>query len=193
MNLVERIRAILQNPKSEWKVIEGEQRSAGYLFINYAAILAAIPPVAGFVGLCLTGYTGYRLNFLLGLAWALIVYALALVSIFLVAYVIDALAGAFGGQKNFNNAMKVSVYAPTAAWVASVFDVQPPLAFLSLVGLYSFYLLYTGLAALMKPPAEKLLSYTIAVVLCGAVLWLIVLGIAAMTLGLHLSAFTAMP
>jgi preprotein translocase subunit SecE len=45
----------------------------------------------------------------------------------------------------------------------------------------------------MKPPAEKLLSYTITVVACSAVLWLIVLGIAAMTLGLHLSAFTAMP
>jgi hypothetical protein len=193
MNLVERAKAILQNPKAEWPVIEGEQHSTGYLFINYAAILAAIPPVAAFVGLCLTGYTGYRLNFLLGLVWALIVYVLGLVSIFVVAYVIDALAGVFGGRRNFNNAMKVSVYAPTAAWLANIFDVQPPLAFLSLVGLYSFYLLYTGLAALMKPPAEKLLSYTIAVVLGGAVLWLIVLGIAAMTLGLHLSAFTAMP
>ena len=112
MNRVERVKALLQNPKSEWPVIEGEQHGIGYLFINYAAILAAIPPVAGFVGLCLTGYTGYRLNFLLGLAWALVVYALGLVSIFVMAYVIDALAGAFGGQRSFSNAMKVSVYAP---------------------------------------------------------------------------------
>jgi hypothetical protein len=50
MNLVERIKAILQYSKSEWKVIEGEQNSAGYLFNNYAAILTAIPPVAAFIG-----------------------------------------------------------------------------------------------------------------------------------------------
>ncbi len=89
--------------------------------------------------------------------------------------------------------MKVSVYAPTAAWVAAVFDVNPPMAFLSLIGLYSLYLLYTGLAALMKPPAEKLMAYTVAVTLCALVIWAVVLGLAAMTLGLRLSAFTAMP
>jgi hypothetical protein len=58
MNLVERIKAILQNPKSEWKVIEGEQHSASYLFANYVAILAAIPPVAAFIGVSMTGFVG---------------------------------------------------------------------------------------------------------------------------------------
>jgi Yip1 domain len=193
INLAERVKAILQNPKSKWPIIEGESHGAGYLFINYAAIFALIPPVAAFIGISFTGYTGYRLNFVRGFVWALIVYALSLVSVFVMAYAIDFLAGLFGGRRNFNNAMKVSVYAPTAAWVASIFDINPPMAFLSLMGLYSFYLLYTGLAALMKPPADKLLIYTIAVVLCAAVLWLVVLGFAATTVGLHLSEFRAMP
>ena len=193
MNLVERIKAILQNPKSEWLAIEGEQHGAGYLIFNYAAIVGAIPPAAAFIGFCVTGYTGYRLNFLLGLSWALTVYALTLFSVVGMAYVIDRLAGVFGGRRSFDNAMKVSVYAPTAAWVAAVFDVNPPMAFLSLIGLYSLYLLYTGLAALMKPPAEKLMAYTVAVTLCALVIWAVVLGLAAMTLGLRLSAFTAMP
>ncbi len=81
MNLVERIKAILQNPKSEWLAIEGEQHGAGYLIFNYAAIVGAIPPAAAFIGFCVTGYTGYRLNFLLGLSWALTVYALTLFSV----------------------------------------------------------------------------------------------------------------
>jgi hypothetical protein len=117
------------------------------------------------------------------LVWALIVYGLTLVSVFLSAYLIDFLAGVFGGRRNSDSAMKVAAYAPTAAWVASVFDVQPAIAFLSLIGLYSFYLLYTGLAVLMKPAAEKLLLYTIAVVLGVGAIWLVVLGIAAMTVG----------
>jgi len=185
MNLVERIKAILQNPKSEWKVIEGEQHSAGYLFANYVAILAAIPPVAVFIGVSMTGFVGYRFGFVSGLIWAAIVYVLMLVSVFVMAYVIDYLAGVFGGQRNFGNALKVAVYAPTAAWVASIFDIQPPLAFLSLMGLYSFYLLYTGLAALMKPPAEKLLIYTIAAVACVFVLWLVIMGVLALMFGMR--------
>jgi hypothetical protein len=55
MNLVERVKAILQNPKSEWIVIDGERHSAGYLFTHYVAIIAAIPLVAGFVGAAITG------------------------------------------------------------------------------------------------------------------------------------------
>ena len=49
----------------------------------------------------------------------------ALVGVFVMAYVIDFLAGTFGGQKNFDNAMKVSAYAPTAAWVCRRLQPHP--------------------------------------------------------------------
>jgi hypothetical protein len=186
MNLVERARAILQNPKSEWKVIEGEPDDTGALFWNYVVPLAAIPPVAIFIGTSITGYVGYRLGFVSGLMRAATVYVLSLAGVFVTAFVIDSLAGTLGGQRNFGNALKVSVYAPTAAWLASIFDVNPVLAFLSIMGLYSFYLLYTGLAALMKPPPDKVLLYTIAVSVCVFVFWLVILGVpAAMVFGMR--------
>ena len=37
----------------------------------------------------------------------------------------------------------------------------------------------------MKPPAEKLLTYTIAVVVCVGVLWLVILGVPVLTFGMH--------
>jgi len=183
MALVERVKAILQKPKEMWPVIEAETDTTSELYLDYAVILAAIPPVAGFVGACLTGYVGYRVPIVTGAIWAVVGYVLSLASIYLSAFIIDALAGAFGGQRNFSKAMKVSVYAPTAFWVAAVFNVQPPLAFLSLMGLYSFYLLYTGLAALMKPPADKVLTYTITTVVCVAAMWLVLVGVPVMVLG----------
>ncbi len=183
MNLVDRIKGILQHPKAEWPAIEEEKSGVFDLFVDYAAILAAIPPVAAFVGVSITGYVGYRVPFARGLLWAAIVYALMLVSVFVAAYVIDALAGVFGGRRNFGKALKIAVYAPTAAWVASVFDINPPMAFLSLMGLYSLYLLYTGLAALMKPATDKLLIYTVAVAACMTVFWLIAMGVAVKILG----------
>ena len=50
MNLVERVKAILLTPKTEWAAIEGEPGDPPYLFTNYVAILAAIPAVCGFIG-----------------------------------------------------------------------------------------------------------------------------------------------
>lgn len=174
MNLVERVKAILLQPKSEWKVIEGEPGDIGFLFTNYVAILAAIPAVCTFLGGWLIGYGPFHVSFFGGLIHAVFVYVLTLLSVVVVAYIIDFLAGTFGGRKNLNNAMKVAAYAPTAAWLAGVFNLIPMLGFLGLLGLYSLYLLRTGIAILMKPAADKALFYTIAVVLCVIVIEVII-------------------
>ena len=55
MNLFERVKGILLNPRAEWSVIEREQGDVAYLFMNYVAILAAIPAVCGFIGTSLIG------------------------------------------------------------------------------------------------------------------------------------------
>jgi hypothetical protein len=79
--------------------------------------------------------------------------------------------------------MRVSAYAPTAAWIAGIFNIIPALAFLGILGLYSLYLLHTGIAALMKPPADKALIYTIAVIICAIIVWIIIFGLTAMLFG----------
>lgn len=183
MNLVERVKAILLSPKTEWPVIEREPGDTGYLFTNYVAILAAIPPVCTFIGTSIIGMGPYRMGIVSGFISAVLVYILTLVGVFVVAFVIDFLAGVFGAQKNFANAMKVSAYAPTAAWVVGVFNLIPALAFLAILGLYSFYLLHTGLAALMRPPADKSVIYTIAVVVCVIVVWIVIVGLPVLMFG----------
>jgi hypothetical protein len=80
--------------------------------------------------------------------------------------------------------MKVSAYAPTAAWLAGVFNIIPALSFLSILGLYSLYLLYTGIVALMKPASNNALIYTIAVIVCAIIVWVVILAIPAMLFGM---------
>jgi hypothetical protein len=183
MNLVERVKAILLQPKSEWEAIAREPGDAGYLFTNYVCIVAAIPPVCSFIGTSIIGFGSFRVGIVSGLLHAVIAYVLGLVGVFVLAYVIDFLAGVFGGQKNLDNAMKVAAYSPTAAWVAGVFSIIPFLGILGILGLYSLYLLHTGLAALMKPPADKALIFTIAVVVCVIVVWFVVIGLVGGLLG----------
>ena len=123
-------------------------------------------------------------DFGLGLLRAIVVYVLSLVGVFVVAYIIDFLAGTFGAQKNLDNAMRVSAYSPTAAWLAGVFNLIPALAFLGILGLYSLYLLYTGIAGLMRPAADKALVYTIAVIVCAIIVWIIIFSIPALLFGM---------
>jgi hypothetical protein len=186
MNLVERIKGILLQPKSEWLAIEREPGDAGYLFPNYVAIVAAISPVCTFIGTSIIGFGAFRVGLGVGILRAVVLYVLSLVGVFVVAYIMDFLAGTFGAQKNLDNAMKVSAYAPTAAWVAGVFNIIPALAFLGILGLYSLYLLYTGIVALMKPAADKALIYTIAVIVCAIIVWIIIFSIPAILFGMSM-------
>jgi len=184
MNLVERVKGILLQPKSEWPAIEREPGDPGYLFSNYVAIVAAIPPVCTFIGTSIIGFGGFRVGLGLGLVRAIVVYVLSLVGVFVVAYIIDFLAGTFGARKSLDNAMRVSAYAPTAAWVAGVFNIIPALSFLGILGLYSFYLLYTGIIALMRPEPSKAVVYTIAVIVCAIIVWIVIFWITALLFGL---------
>ena len=47
--MIARVKAILLTPKTEWPVIAAEPATVPDLYKNWIAILAAIPPVAGFI------------------------------------------------------------------------------------------------------------------------------------------------
>ncbi len=176
---VEHAREILIHPKQEWMLIEKEPTTVGDLYRTYIAPLAAIGPVAAIIGWSIFGIgvpfgARYRLPFGSALASGISRYVLALVGVFVLALVIDALAPSFSGQKNRIQALKVAAYASTAAWCAGIFALVPPLAFLGILGLYSLYLLYSGLPVLMKVPQEKAAGYTLVVVICAIVLFVVI-------------------
>ena len=184
MDLVSRVRGLLTDPTAEWRKIEVEPNNTGALLKNYVAILAAIPAVCGFIGTSIVGIAGYRTPFLAGLFGALLSYLVTLGGVFIVAFVIDVLAPTFGGRKDFTSAMKVAAFAPTAAWLASVFMALPVLAILAALGLYSLYLFYLGLPVLMRAPQEKALGYFLAVMVGAIIVWTIILFLPGRLFGL---------
>ena len=64
-----------------------------------------------------------------------------------------------------------------------MFNIIPALAFLGILGVYSLYLLSTGIAALMKPAADRAVSYTIAVIVSAIIVLIVIFGITAMLFG----------
>jgi hypothetical protein len=175
MNLVERAKNICLTPATEWPVISGESIPNATVITSYVVPLAAVSAVAGFVGGSVIGRTlpfigTYRVPFATGLGVAVFTVIMAVLGVYLVGIIIDALAPTFGAQKNSAQAFKVAAYSFTPAWIGGVFQVLPVLGILALLGaLYGIYLLYLGLPRLMRCPDDKAIGYTAVVVICAIV------------------------
>jgi hypothetical protein len=175
--LIARIQAILLTPKTEWPVIAAEPETVANLYKKYILILAAIPAVAGFVKGSLIGVTipylgTVRTPIGMGITGMILTYALTLGLVYVVALIINALAPNFGGEKNQVQALKVTAYAYTAGWVASIAQIIPWIGWvIALAGsIYGIYLLYLGLSPTMRNPADKSVVYTIVIVVIGFIL-----------------------
>ena len=178
--IVGRAKAILLQPKAEWAVIDAEPATVGSIYTSYVLILAAIPAVCFAVGLSVFGlnvpYVG-AMHYSVGLAlrFAVTQYISALIGVYVLALIIDALAPTFGGQKDQIRALKVAAYSTTASWVVGVLGLVPAFGVLQLLlSLYSLYLLYTGLPVIMKAPADRATGYTAIVILAAIVLFVII-------------------
>jgi hypothetical protein len=160
--LVDRVKAIMLSPQSEWAVIAGEPSQARALFARYVAILALIPAISGFVGGSLIG--GFT-PIVLGLGNAVVHYLLAFTSVAVLMAILSTLAPTFGADKNAANALKLTVYSYTPVWLAGIFLLVPGLRFLSILGLYGVYLLWVGLPPMLRAPRGKALPFALVVAL----------------------------
>ena len=179
MSLVERAKNIILQPKQEWPVIDAEPTTTGELYTGYIIPLSAIPPIAMVIGFSLIGIGPFRFSLGSTIGSAIAQYVLGLVGVYVLALIVDALAPNFGGQKSQIQALKVAAYSSTAAWLAGIFAIFPPLSILGILGLYSLYLLYLGLPVLMKSPPDRALGYTAVVILAAIVIFIIIRAIAS--------------
>ena len=192
MNLVDRVRNILLTPRTEWAVIDAEPASIQELYARYVIPLTLVPAVAGFiggsiVGIGVPGVGTIRVGVLAGLFGAVLQFGLLLAFVYILALVINELALMFSGRMDIVAAFKAAAYSSTPAWLAGVFSIVPVFAFLSVVGLYSLYLLYLGLPRLMRAPDNRAVAYTAVVVGAAAVLAFVVSGVLGLAVGARIA------
>jgi hypothetical protein len=157
--LIARVRGMVLSPAEEWRKIAAEPIDLVPVLTRYVAILAAIPAIAGFLIALWFGFFG-------ALASAILGYLLTLVGVVVHAKIVEILAPQFGGPQDADAALKLAVFAPTAAWLAGGLIIIPilgPLA--ALVGaFYALYTLYLGVPIVMRVPQERALTFTLAVI-----------------------------
>lgn len=187
--LLQRIKNIVLEPKTEWPVIAPEATSPAQLYTGYAMPLAAFAAVMSFVHMSVIGvslpFSGvFRSPIGSGLVYALLAFGFGLLGLFLVALIINALAPTFSGIRNQRQALKVAAYSFTPAWLAALLALSPilPTLLQFVAGCYGIYVLYLGLPILMQAPREKAFGYTATVVICTIVLG-ILFGVLSATTG----------
>ncbi len=102
--LVERAKAIILQPDTTWPVIAAEQTPSGDILTRYALPLAAIGPIASFIGGQLFGITilfaTISPGLIGGLTMAVTSFVMSLFALVILTFITDFLAPNFGGQSD---------------------------------------------------------------------------------------------
>jgi hypothetical protein len=163
MNIIQRVKGMLLNPKAEWEVIKEEKLSMMDVFLKYVLILALIPAAAAFVGWTLIGYNVLFISVKgvdMGIKQAIIAYVTSCLAFFISTLVINAIAPGFKSDKNIDRSAQLIAYTFTPFLVAGIFNIIPNLSILAgLLGLYGLYMLYLGIPKLKSTPEDQVLPY----------------------------------
>lgn len=169
MSLVERAKEIILRPKDTWEIVKNEETTVKELYMSYAVILAVIPPVATFIGMTFVGISAFgvhvRVPFLQGLVQAILNYVICLVGLYVIAFIITAMAPQFASKQDMTASMQLVVFSYTPIWITGILGIIPMLGLLLfLASLYSLYLLYIGLPIVLETPRDKVTVYFIAII-----------------------------
>jgi hypothetical protein len=158
--LIARVQRLLLSPEHEWEVIAGEVADMQKIYMSYVGPLIVASSVAAAIAYM---YLGHGVGTTIQLLLTQVV--LGLLGVYVIAFVVNALAPTFGATPDMGQAFKLAAYAPTAAWVGGICAIVPLIGGIVAIGgaLYTLYLYYVGLPRLMRPPEDKVVVYLLAV------------------------------
>jgi hypothetical protein len=189
--IISRAMNMIFKPKAEWVNVYKETPNNSKS-LTYAVILLLIPTLCnfiayGFIGVKMMGYT-YR-SVSSGIQQGLMNFVGGILSLYVTAIVIDALATSFDSEKNFGRSMQLVVYSMTPFWVGGVFFLIPGFQpFVFLIGIYGLYLMYQGMPVLMRTPQNKTAGYLVVSIIAMIVVQVIIMLILGVILGLFFAS-----
>jgi len=175
---------LLSRPEDEWKDIRKENCTIGKCYCSHVLLLAAIPPLAGYIGTTQVGWSVVsrevnRLTPESALWIAVLSYLTILVAVFTVGKLIHWMGQTYGAKQTLPQCIALAAYTATPLFLIGIMLVYPVLWLNLLIGLpalaYTVYLLYTGVPIIMGIPKERGFLFSSAVLAVGLVMLVAVL------------------
>ncbi|HMR91524.1 MAG TPA: Yip1 family protein [Chitinophagaceae bacterium] len=180
INVIDRAKNILITPRQEWLKVEQETTSVSTILTSYVLPLLSIGAVATFIGQGLIGKSvgalgGSTASIKAGLIGTVLYVVMSIITVFIVAAIIDVLSQTFQSEKNWRKSFQLSAYSLTAAYVGAIFLLFPALSILVILCmLYAIYPLYTGIPIMKKTTEDKQVAYLAVIILITVVAMIIV-------------------
>jgi Yip1 domain len=162
VKLIDRAIDICIKPRATFVEIEREKLGFTALYRDYLVWLVALPALVKLVVALFRGGlhslpTVRRAVGLMG--GSVLGYVCVLAGVYALALAINALAPLFGGERDEDQALRLSAYALTPSFLADATGALPGLAWTSVLGLYAIVLVVIGLPRLMRCAADRALGY----------------------------------
>ncbi|WP_207063674.1 Yip1 family protein [Motiliproteus sp. SC1-56] len=183
---------VLSHPRDEWKLIREEHYSAIKCYGSHMVFLAAIPPLAAFIGTTQVGWSPVGNEFVKltvgsALPIAIAFYFALLAGAGLMAWLIHWMEKTYGSRSSFDECMVLTAFTATPMFLAGLAALYPVLWFNVLVGMaglaYTIYLLYTGVPVLMKIPEDRGFFFASSILMVGMILLVGMLAVTAILWG----------
>ena len=179
MNLVDRAKNMILTPKTEWLVVDAETPDPPKILTGYVIPLVLLGAAAAFVGYGLIGFSMLGVK-IAGINWGLY-YAvnqiiIGIASVYITAFVVDALAPSFGSEKNFGKSFQLVAYGATPSLLAGILAILPMLAGIASLAavIYTVYIWYIGIGPLKRTPEDKRVVYLVIIFIVLIVVYAII-------------------
>ena len=169
---------LFAHPKEEWQEIRKENCGIGRCYCTHVLFLAAIPPLAGFIGTTQIGWQVgtsevVKLTIESALAISLMYYLAMLVGVFSIGMLIHWMGQTYGAKQPLPRCIGLAAYTATPLFLTGIMGLYPILWLNFLVGLpalaYTVYLLYTGVPIMLEISKERGFLFSSAVLAVGLV------------------------
>lgn len=169
---------LLSHPEKEWKNIRKVNCTIGKCYCSHVLLLAAIPPIAGYIGTTQVGWQVvsrevHKLTPDSALWIAILSYITILVAVFTIGKLIHWMGRTYGAKRSLSQCIALAAYTATPLFLSGIMLLYPLLWLNLLIGLpvlaYSVYLLYTGVPIVMGITKERGFLFSSAVLAVGLV------------------------
>ena len=169
---------IFVNPRAEWEAIRTDNCSIGKCYLSYVFLLAAIPPVSGYIGTTQFGWEigareAVKLSTDSAMMIAIAFYLVMLVGVFTMGAMIHWMGQTYDAKQSLPKCVTLAAYTATPLFLVGFIELFPILWLNFVFGLpalaYSVYLLYTGVPIMMEISEDRGFLFSSAVLAVGLV------------------------
>lgn len=164
--------SLFTRPNRAWETIRQKEDAHSLHYLMHLLLLALVPAVCLFIGVTIVGWSlvdeeRVRLDTASALQLCLLLYLAIVIGTVIMGFFVRWMARAFDVRPNLNQCIGFIAYVITPFLLAGLTGLYPNRWFAAIVlliaGIYSTYLLFTGLPAFMRQRSSQSFLYAASI------------------------------